>query len=177
MAGGHNRRGSTGGVDHARRNWNAVRDDHPRPSLAGNATRALPSPTSQRPTCLFSFAPGGTSPARPSAASIASRCEPVSAFPLLPGPSTCPAELSAAFTSARYEPFPAFPLLPGPRKRRGGAAARCRRHRSSGDARRRHRRSRLAPERGCHEVTGLRRRACAASAGARGYAPRKDSAE
>ena len=47
-------------------------------------------------------------------------------------------------------------LPQGPHKRRGGATARCRRHRSSGDARRRHRRSRLAPERGCHEVTGLR---------------------
>ena len=43
----------------------------------------------------------------------------------------------------------------GPHERRGGASARCRRHRSSGDARRRHRRSRLAPERGCHEVTGV----------------------
>ena len=37
--------------------------------------------------------------------------------------------------------------------------------------------SRLAPERGCHEVTGLRWRACAASAGARGYALHKDTAE
>ena len=132
MAGGHNRRGSTGGVGHARRSWNAVRDDHSRPSLTGNAARALPFPTSQRPTCPFSFAPGGTPPAR---------CEPFSAFPLIPGLSTCPAWPSAASTSARCEPFPAFPLLPGPHKRRGGAAARCRRHRSSGDARRRHRRS------------------------------------
>ena len=32
-------------------------------------------------------------------------------------------------------------LPEGPHKRRGGASARCRRHRSSGDARRRHRRS------------------------------------
>ena len=54
-------------------------------------------------------------------------------------------------------------LPQGPQKRRGGASARCRRHRSSGDARRRHRRSRLAPERGCHGVTGLRWYACAAS--------------
>ncbi len=68
-------------------------------------------------------------------------------------------------------------LPKGPHERRGGAAARCRRHRSSGDARRRHRRSWLAPERGCHEVTGLRWRACAASAGARGYAPHKDTTE
>ncbi len=48
-------------------------------------------------------------------------------------------------------------LPQGPHKRRGGASARCRRHRSSGDARRRHRRSRLAPERGCHEVTGVKK--------------------
>ena len=63
MAGGHNRRGSTGGVGHARRSWNAVRDDYPRPSLTGNAARALPFPKSQRPTCPLSFAPGGTPPA------------------------------------------------------------------------------------------------------------------
>ena len=44
MAGGHNRRGSTGGVGHARRSWNAVRDDHPRPSLAGNAEH-MPCPS------------------------------------------------------------------------------------------------------------------------------------
>ena len=68
-------------------------------------------------------------------------------------------------------------LPEGPHKRRGGAAARCHRHLSSGDARRKHRRSRLAPERGCHEVTGLRWRACAASAGVRGYALHKDTAE
>ena len=37
--------------------------------------------------------------------------------------------------------------------------------------------SRLAPESGCHEVTGLRWRACAASAGVRGYARHKDTAE
>ena len=37
--------------------------------------------------------------------------------------------------------------------------------------------SRLAPERGCHEVTGLRWRACAASAGVRGYARHKDTTE
>ena len=63
MAGGHNRRESTGDVGHARRSWNAVRDDYPRPSLTGNAARALPFPKSQRPTCPFSFAPGGTPPA------------------------------------------------------------------------------------------------------------------
>ena len=47
-------------------------------------------------------------------------------------------------------------LPQGPHKRRGGASARCRRQRSSGDARRRHRRSRLAPERGClRQQTGV----------------------
>ena len=63
MAGGHNRRGPTLGVGHARRSWNAVRGDYPRPSLTGNAAHALPFPKSQRPTCPFSFAPGGTPPA------------------------------------------------------------------------------------------------------------------
>ena len=114
MAGGHNRRGPTWGVGHARRSWNAVRDDYPRPSLTGNTACASPSPTSQRPTCPFSFAPGGTPPARPSATSAPARCEPVPAFLLLPGPSTCPAWPSAAPASARSEPVPAFPLLPGP---------------------------------------------------------------
>ena len=37
--------------------------------LAESAARALPFPTSQRPTCPFSFTPGGTPPARPSVAS------------------------------------------------------------------------------------------------------------
>ena len=44
--------------------------------LAESAARALPFPTSQRPTCPFSFAPGGTPPARPSAASVAAVYEP-----------------------------------------------------------------------------------------------------
>ena len=114
MAGGHNRRGSTGGVGHARCSWDAVRDDYPRPSLAGNAARALLFPTSQRPTCLFSFAPGGTPPARPYSAPASARCEPFPAFLLLPRPSTYPAGPSAAPTPARCEPVPAFPLLPGP---------------------------------------------------------------
>ena len=114
MAGGHNRRGSTEGVGHARRSWNAVRDDHSRPSLAESAACALPSPTSQRPTCPFSFAPGGTPPARPSAAPAPAGCEPVPVFPLLPGPSTHPAWPFAAFVASRCEPVPAFPLLPGP---------------------------------------------------------------
>ena len=46
--------------------------------------------------------------------SAAARCEPFSAFPLLPGPSTCPAWPSAAPSPARCEPIPVFPLLPGP---------------------------------------------------------------
>ncbi len=37
--------------------------------LAESAARALPFPKSQRPTCPFSFTPGGTPPARPSVAS------------------------------------------------------------------------------------------------------------
>ena len=65
MAGGHNRRGPTLGVGHARRSWIAVRGDYPRPSLTGNAARALPS-----------------------AASVAARCEPFSVNSLPPGPST-----------------------------------------------------------------------------------------
>ena len=52
--------------------------------LAESAARALPFPKSQRPTCPFSFAPGGSSPARPSAASVAARCEPFSANRLTP---------------------------------------------------------------------------------------------
>ena len=58
--------------------------------LAESAARALPFPMSQRPTCPFSFAPGGTPPTRPSATSAPSRCEPIPAFPLPPGPPTCP---------------------------------------------------------------------------------------
>ena len=115
MAGGHNRRGSTEGVGHARRSWNAVRDDYPRPSLAESAARALPFPKSQRPTCPFSFAPGGTPPARPSATSASARCEPVPAFPLLPEPSACPAWPSATSASARCEPIPANRLTPASR--------------------------------------------------------------
>ena len=44
-----------------------------------------------------------------------SRCEPFSAFPLLPRPSTCPAWLSAASTSAGCEPFSANRLTPASR--------------------------------------------------------------
>ena len=78
--------------------------------LAESAARALPFPKSQRPTRPFSFTPGGTPPARPSAASA--RCEPFSAFPLLPGSSTCPAWPSAVSTAARCEPFSANRLTP-----------------------------------------------------------------
>ena len=53
-------------------------------------------------------------PARPSAASTSARCEPIPAFPLLPGPSTHPAWPSAASVAAGCEPILAFPLLPGP---------------------------------------------------------------
>ncbi len=80
--------------------------------LAESAARALPFPKSKRPTCPFSFTPGGTPPARPSAASTSARCEPFPAFPLLSGPSTCPAGPSAASTSARCEPFSENRLTP-----------------------------------------------------------------
>ena len=83
--------------------------------LAESAARALPSPTSQRPTCPFSFAPGGTPPARPSAAPVAARCEPVPAFPLPPEPSTCLAWSSAAPVAARCELFPENRLTPASR--------------------------------------------------------------
>ena len=53
--------------------------------------------------------------ARPSAAPASSRCEPVPAFRLLPGPSTRPAWLSAASTSARYEPISPNRLTPASR--------------------------------------------------------------
>ena len=124
MAGGHNRRGATEGVGHARRSWNAVRDDYPRPSLAESAARALPFPKSQRPTCPFSFAPGGTPPARPSAASAASRCEPFPANRLTPSsrdsgswPGTMAAgaqEQAAscdAFVLSRRPPAPGAPPI------------------------------------------------------------------
>ena len=94
------------------------------------APRALPFPTSQRPTCPFSFAPGGTPPARPYAAPTHARCEPVPAFPLLPGPSTCPAWPSAASVAAGYEPFSANRLTPAsrdyvPGTMAAGARSRC----------------------------------------------------
>ena len=54
--------------------------------LAESAARALPFPTSQRPTCPFSFTPGGTPPVRPSAASVAAGCEPFSPNRLIPAP-------------------------------------------------------------------------------------------
>ena len=82
--------------------------------LAESAARALPFPKSQRPTCPLSFTPGGTPPARPSAAPASARCEPVPAFPLLPGPPTCPAKPSAAPVASRCEPFSVNSLPPGP---------------------------------------------------------------
>ena len=82
--------------------------------LAESAARALPFPTSQRPTSPLSFTPGGTPPARPSAASVAAGCEPFSAFQLLPGPSTCPAWLSAVSAASRCEPFSPNRLTPAP---------------------------------------------------------------
>ena len=99
MAGGHNRRGPTWGVGHARRSWNAVRDDHPRPSLTGNAARALPS-----------------------AAFTSARCEPFSVNRLTPAPcdSGCwPGAMAAgaqeqaascdAFVLSRRPPAPGAP--------------------------------------------------------------------
>ena len=122
MAGGHNRRGSTEGVGHARRSWNAVRDDYPRPSLAESAARALPFPKSQRPTCPFSFAPGGTPPARPSATSASARCESFPTNRLTPAPcdsGSWPSTMAAgaweqaascdAFVLSRRPPAPGAP--------------------------------------------------------------------
>ena len=65
------------------------------------------------PFSAFPLPPGpSTHPAGPSAASVAARCEPIPVFPLLPGSSTCPAWPSAAFTSAGCEPFSANRLTP-----------------------------------------------------------------
>ena len=65
------------------------------------------------PIPAFPLLPGpSTCPARPSAASVSARCEPIPAFMLLPRPSTRPAWPSAAPVAARCEPIPAFPLLP-----------------------------------------------------------------
>ena len=119
MAGGHNRRGPTWGVGHARRSWNVVRDDYPRPSLTGNAARALPSAAFVAARCepfsVNSLPPGpSTCPAWPSATSASARCEPFLVNSLLPEPSACPAWPSAASVTSRCEPIPAFPLLPGP---------------------------------------------------------------
>ena len=67
------------------------------------------------PVPAFLLLPGPSScPAWPSATSAASRCEPVSAFPLLPDLSTCPAWPSATSVASRCEPVPAFLLLPEP---------------------------------------------------------------
>ena len=67
------------------------------------------------PVPAFPLLPGpSTCPAWPSAASISARCEPVPAFPLLPRPPTCPARPSVTDATSRCEPLPAFPLSPGP---------------------------------------------------------------
>ena len=90
--------------------------------LAESAARALPFPTSQRPTCPFSFTPGGTPPARPSAASVAARCEPFPANRLIPasyGSGSWPGAMAAgarkqaascdAFVLSRRLPAPGAP--------------------------------------------------------------------
>ena len=56
-----------------------------------------------------------TCPVWPSATSASARCEPVPAFPLLPGPPTCPAKPSAASAAARCEPFSLNRLTPASR--------------------------------------------------------------
>ena len=67
------------------------------------------------PIPAFPLLPGMSAcPAWPSAAPVSARCEPISAFPLLPGPSTCPAWPSAASVAAGCEPVPVFLLLPVP---------------------------------------------------------------
>ena len=53
-------------------------------------------------------------PARPSAASVASRCEPISGNPLSPVRASCLATASAPSAFARYEPFSANRLTPAP---------------------------------------------------------------
>ena len=78
--------------------------------------RALTSVAARcEPILAFPLLPGPpTCPAWPSAASTSAGCEPFLANSLPPGPPTCPAWLSPASVSARCEPFSAFPLLPGP---------------------------------------------------------------
>ena len=77
------------------------------------ACLALPDvPASDLPVLIHSR--WKTPPARPSAASVAARCEPILAFPLLPGPSTHPAWLFAASAAARCEPFSLNRLIPAP---------------------------------------------------------------
>ena len=98
--------------------------------LAESAARALPFPKSQRPTCPFSFTPGGTPPARPSATSASAGCEPIPAFPLLPKPPTCTPAASVIGVSSRCEPCLVNSLLPGPSTcpawpSAASAAARC----------------------------------------------------
>ena len=95
-----------------------------RPSVRPVRSHSLPvaparpsaAPTTRcEPIPAFPLLPGpSTCPAWPSAVSVAARCESFLAFPLLPGPPTSPAWPSAVSVSARYEPIPVFPLLPGP---------------------------------------------------------------
>ena len=97
-----------------------------RPSVRPARSHSLPvaparpsaAPTSAgcEPILAFPLLPGpSTHPAWPSPASASARCEPVPVFPLLPGPSTCPAWPSAAFASARCEPISANRLTPASR--------------------------------------------------------------
>ena len=67
---------------------------------------ALPEvPASDLPVLIRSRR-NATCPVWPSAACTSARCEPVPAFPLLPGPSTHPVWPSAAPAPARCEPAP-----------------------------------------------------------------------
>ena len=88
-------------------------------SLPVVPARPSAAPTTRcEPFSAFPLLPGpSTRPAWPSAVSVSARCEPILAFPLLPGPSTSPARPSAASVASGCEPFPAFPLLPAPPSR------------------------------------------------------------
>ena len=89
-------------------------------------SRRLPAPGAppcrRSPACLIArtrpssylLSPERHLPRMVPAASVASRCEPVPAFPLIPDPSTYPAWSSAASAAAMCEPVPAFPLIPDP---------------------------------------------------------------
>ena len=76
---------------------------------------AIPDiPASDLPVLIRSRR-NATCPVWPSAAPAPARCEPVPAFPLLPGPPTCPAKPSAAPVASRCEPFPTNRLTPSSR--------------------------------------------------------------